>query len=224
MVKKEGQLSGKYENVIFDLDGTLLDSEPGVVKSFIDMADKLNLPQISDSEYHRFIGMPIEQSIRDCYKLNNYQVTEAATMFRRIYREKYLFDAELYDGVYETLTELKKTGIMLAIATFKSQVYLYDIIKHYKLDELFYTCVGSNPEGLTTKAAIIRACMSEMNADTLSTVYIGDTENDRISAKECNIDFIGVTYGYGYKPNERTPPFARNFVEVLDIVINNKRM
>ena len=208
----------KYDNVIFDLDGTLLNSKSGVIKSLIDMATNLNLPQISKCDYNSFIGPPIEQSVRTYYGLDDLQTKEAAAMFRKIYVEKYLFDAVLYENVQETLSKLKDAGIELAIATYKRHDYTEKIVKHFGLDKYCSPCFGSDTDNRTTKTAIICACISKMNADTSQTVYVGDTEHDRIGAKEANIEFIGVTYGFGYSQNNH-PECAVDSLEKITKII-----
>lgn len=209
----------RFDNVIFDLDGTLLNSKPGVVKSLISMTKQLNLPQIPEQDYYRFIGFPIEQSVREYYGIDEKKVTDAAAAFRKTYAEKFLFDAVLYDGVQNVLTELARNNIRLAIATYKSQLYLQDIIKHFQLDEYCHPIIGSAPDSLSTKVAIVNACIKDMSANTKRTVYIGDTENDRTSALECGVDFIGATYGYGYSKNQCPPPFANEPVELVNMIL-----
>jgi len=188
----------KYNNAIFDLDGTLLNTKEGIVKSLIDMAANLEFPPIPENKYGFFIGPPIEQSLCEHYCLNDTQTKAAAAVFRKLYTERYLFEAVPYDGIFNMLTMLKENGVKLAIATYKRHDYTERIIKHFNLDKYCSPCFGSDAESRTTKSAIIKACMSEMNIGVSGTVYVGDTEHDRCGAEEAGIGFIGVTYGFGY--------------------------
>ena len=190
-----------YNSVIFDLDGTLLNTKAGIVKSLIYVTESLDLPSIPESKYSFFIGPQIEHSLRDYFQLNEERTIEAASAFRKVYAEQYLFDAEPYDGILDMLASLKSSSLKLAIATYKRHDYAGKVIEHFGLNKYCNPCLGSDPEIRTTKALIISACMSEMNADPSRTVYVGDTEHDRLGAEKAGISFIGVTYGFGYTRN-----------------------
>ena len=209
----------KYENAIFDLDGTLLDTKDGIIKSLSFMSSNLKLPPIPECKNNLFIGPPIEQSVREYYGLDDQKTTEAAAMFRKVYAESYLFEAVLYDGILNTLSSLKNNGIRLAIATYKRHDYAKKIIEHFGLNEFCNPCLGSDSACRNTKTAIILACIMEMNADVSRTVYIGDTEHDRVGAKETNIDFIGVTYGFGYIKGNCSKDFANTPAEIAEIIL-----
>lgn len=190
----------KYDCVIFDLDGTLLNTELGIVASLREMTAQLSLPPILLSEYSRFIGPPIEQSVKEYFTLDDGRVAQAAKAFREVYTTHYLYDAEPYDGIVDLLEKLHRADIKSAIATYKRHDYAVKVIEHFGLDKFCCPCLGSNAEG-TSKSAIIQTCLSELNADISRSVYVGDTEHDRVGAAENGIDFIGVTYGFGFKPN-----------------------
>lgn len=212
----------KYDNVIFDLDGTLLDTKAGIVSSLIDTAAYFSLSQIPEYDYNRFIGPPIEQSLCEYYKLDELQTKEMSAMFRKIYMEKYLFDAEPYENITDVLATLKNLGIQLAIATYKRYDYAEKVIKYFGLDKYCNPCIGSDSDTKATKTAIIRACISEMKADILQTVYIGDTEHDQIGAKGANIDFIGVTYGFGYDKNNKLEYSVDTPEKIIEIILGGK--
>jgi len=209
----------KYDNVIFDLDGTLLNTKVGIVSSLIEMTSNLNLSQIPECDYNRFIGPPIEQSVREYYGFDELQTREAAMMFRKIYAEKHLFDAVPYENILDTLAKLKDSGLNLAIATYKRHDYAEKAIKYFGLDKYCNPYIGSDTDSRTTKTAIILACISKMNANVLRTVYIGDTEHDRIGAKEANIDFIGVTYGFGYNKNSRLEYSVDSPEKIINLIL-----
>jgi phosphoglycolate phosphatase len=209
----------KYDNAIFDLDGTLLNTKEGIVKSLIDMAADLRFPPIPESKYGFFIGPPIEQSLCEHYGLDDTQTKTAALVFRKFYTEQYLFEAIPYDGIINMLTLLKGKGVNLAIATYKRHDYTEKIIRHFNLDKYCSPCYGSDTESRTTKTAIIRACMADMNISASRTVYVGDTEHDRHGAEEAGIGFIGVTYGFGY--TQKCHGFADTPDEIAGLILGD---
>lgn len=209
----------KYDYVIFDLDGTLLNTKSGIISALIEAAAKLGLQQIPEHEYNSFIGPPIEQSVREYFELNDTQVKEAAAIFRKYYAEKYLFDAYPYEGVSETLKQLNNAAVKMAVATYKRHEYAVKVIEHFELNKYCFPCLGSNLDRRTTKTITIRECISEMNADIRRTVYIGDTEHDRIAASEAGIDFIGVTFGFGYGKENDLAISVDSFSEIAKVII-----
>jgi len=209
----------KYDNAIFDLDGTLLNTKEGIVKSLIDMAADLGFPPIPENKYGFFIGPPIEQSLCEHYGLDDTQTKTAALAFRKFYTERYLFEAVPYNGIINILALLKENGVNLAIATYKRHEYTQRIIRHFNLDKYCYPCFGSDTESRTTKSAIIRACMSEMNIGVSRTIYVGDTEHDRLGAEGAGIGFIGVTYGFGYTQSQHG--FADTPDEIAGIILGD---
>jgi len=213
----------KYKTAIFDLDGTLLNTRIGVVKSLIYMTSTLGLPPIPEDKYSFFIGPPIEQSVHEYFGFDELQTKETAALFRKVYAELYLFDAALYEGMLKTLARLKDKGVNLAIATYKRHDYAKKVIEYFGLAKFCNPCLGSDSVHRNTKAAIIRACMSEMNVDESQTVYIGDTEHDRLGARETDIDFIGVTYGFGYVQGNHLQNFANTPAEIAEIILGGDK-
>lgn len=215
-----------YQHVIFDLDGTLLNSETGVIKSLRETVTELELPEIKANDYHRFIGPPMERSMSDYFSLDGHKLKEAVAKFREIYQNKFLFEASIYDGIVDLLRTLRENSIITAIATYKPQSYAIPLIDHFGLSLYCNPCVGFIPELRTDKADIIKECASQLNADLSRTVYIGDTDGDWKAASRVGIDFIGVTFGFGFKPGDRVTdtdgnlvPLTRNSEQLLKILL-----
>jgi phosphoglycolate phosphatase len=183
------------------------------------MSADLGFPPIPESKYSSFIGPPIEQSLCKHYSLDDTQTKTAAAVFRKFYTERYLFEAVPYEGIINMLTLLKSKGVNLAIATYKRHNYTEKIIKFFNLDKYCSPCYGSDTESRTTKTAIIKACMSDMNISTSRTVYVGDTEHDRHGAEGAGIEFIGVTYGFGY--TQKRYGFADTPDEIVGLILED---
>lgn len=212
-------MSKKFEAAIFDLDGTLLNSEPGIGKSLDAMTVAMGLPSIDAGDRRKFIGPPIEESVRDHFGLSESQAAGAALAFRRIYVERYLFEAEPYEGVYEMLSALQESGIQLAIATNKRHHYATTVIEHFGFDKYLPIYLGSDVDVRPTKSSSISACLGALDVDARRSVYIGDTDSDRVGAASVDVNFIGVTYGFGFTHGSEPPVCAASPRGLVNLIV-----
>lgn len=189
----------KWDCVLFDLDGTLLDTSQGVLKSVEYTINKLNLNKISEEKLKTFIGPPIYESFRSEYNLDDNEVEKATEIFREIYKSKYLLEARPYDGIYDLLEELHKLGYKLAVATNKRHDYAMTLLKEFGFCELFDYICGSDYQNTMKKADIINKCLVELGVrDTKRAIIVGDTIHDYNGAQKTGIEFVGVGYGFGF--------------------------
>lgn len=192
----------KYNCILFDLDGTLLDTSRGVLKSIEHTIRELGLPDIDEEKKRTFIGPPIQNSFRDTYGLDDEMTAKAASTFRNVYKDKYLLEAEPYEGMYALLEELKQKGIKTAVATYKREDYTRKLLDELDISKYFDIIKGSDMEGRLTKADIVQFCVDGFGTDKSDIVLIGDSLNDEAGAEARGVDFIGVTFGFGYKAKE----------------------
>jgi phosphoglycolate phosphatase len=189
-----------YDAVVFDLDGTLLDTSNGILASLEYVVDKFQLHKLTDSDKQSCIGPPIQDTLINLFQMSKDQAQNGAELFRNRYKDFDLYKAEVYKGVYELLTLLKRKGIKIGIATYKRNDYAIDIINHFNLSRFCDSMQGSDNENRLKKQDIIKNCIQEMKSTDLSkVVMIGDTKHDAFGAEEVGIDFIAVTYGFGFK-------------------------
>lgn len=190
----------KYKAVIFDVDGTLLDTSEGVISSVKYTIDRFGFNRLSDEELSTFIGPPIQRSFANHFGLEGDILQDIATVFRNRYKDEDLLKAVAYDGIYEVMKQLEDAGIKTAIATYKRQDYAEKIMKEFGFTDYTDIVCGADHENKLTKKDIIRNAISMCGIDDYSqAVMIGDSDNDAIGAAEIGIDFIGVTYGFGFK-------------------------
>lgn len=185
------------ETVIFDLDGTLMDTSEGLILSINDTINRFGLNDLSIEKKRTFIGPPIIKSFKETYNLSDEKATEISNYFRDIYKNTYLYQAKVYDGIYELLDILKKSGKKIAVATYKRDDYAKMILNHFNISKYCDFIQGADFENKLSKSDIVKICIDELKANKKSTVLIGDSMNDLIGARESNIDFIAVTYGFG---------------------------
>ena len=187
------------KNVIFDLDGTLLDTREGIVESVRHAANALGYRELPYAELLTFVGPPIQQSFIDHYGCDAETAQRAADIFRDYYKTAALLKATPYEGIFDLCGELKKRGIRMAVATYKREDYALILLKHFRFDDYCDPMHGADGQNKLKKRDIVQLCMEEMGASPDDTVLIGDTEHDAKGAREAGIHFLAVTYGFGFR-------------------------
>ena len=191
-----------YKSVIFDVDGTLLDASAGIIKSVKFMMDKFGLSLPHGFVMEDFVGPPIQNSCKRIFKADDKQAQKFADIFRSQYASGDVFCSTPYPNIYDLLELLKKKKIALGVATYKREDYAIDLMKHFGLDKYFDTICGADNDNRLTKTDILQSCIKNLTKEKEEVVLIGDSIHDGDAAKELGVDFIGVTYGFGFKLKE----------------------
>lgn len=215
----------QYQYVIFDVDGTLLDTAEGVVEAVKRTVCGESLEMPSDEVLRTFIGPPIQNSFQKTYGFEQERVQQLAVMFRNHYKEDdCLLKAEPYEGIHEVCQSLMREGIRIGIATYKRQDYAERIVRQFGFGAYTDDIYGADNENRLKKVDIIRLCLERMNCEDLGkAVMVGDSDNDAVGAEAVGIDFIGVTYGFGFKSRQDVDRYsnvgcAAAPLELLDIL------
>ncbi|QIH76669.1 HAD hydrolase-like protein [Macrococcoides canis] len=187
-----------YNNILFDLDGTLTDPYIGITNSIIYSLQQMNIEAPDNSALIPFIGPPLHESYRSVYNLQDEDNATAIKHYRTYFSDKGMYENEVYAGIEIVLQALTAQGKQLFVATSKPTDFAIPILQHFKLDGYFNEIVGSNMDGTrTNKAEVIATVMNTHQLDPHKTVMIGDRMHDINGAHQNNIDSIGVLYGYG---------------------------
>lgn len=196
----------KYDLIIFDLDGTLLDTADGILSAVRFTVEYFHLRPIPEERLRSFIGPPIQQSFAKEYGVPAEVGNEYAAVFRDRYKDHDLLKATPYSGIIEALKDLKSMGCRIAVATYKREDYALRLLNHFGFLELFDYAHGSDFSGKQKKSDIIQLCIDESGiTDKGRIAYVGDTDGDRIGAQEAGVDFIGVSYGFGFTEGDIIP-------------------
>ena len=214
----------KYENILFDLDGTLTNSALGITRSVKYALDFYNIEVTDLSELNKFIGPALIDSFMDYYKFPKEKAVQAVEKYRERFSKIGLYENEVYDGIPELLDCLKSNGANLIVATAKPTVFTELILEHFNLTKYFSIVCGSELDGsMNNKADIIRLALHKSNINVFDkTIMIGDRNYDIIGAKSNNLDSIGVLYGFGDREeleNAGATYIAKNIEEIKSIVI-----
>ena len=195
---------GQYELIIFDLDGTLLDTSPGIFNSVRYAESQMKLLPIPAARLSEFVGPPPKSMYMKVYGLDEDQALLAAQKHREYGRTKAIYDAGIYPGIPELLSQLKAKGYKLAVATLKSQQIAEVILEHYGLHRYFDAIVGMDPQETLTKCRTIQ--LAVQHTGTCGKVLlVGDSQYDWIGAQEADIDFVGALYGFGFGRDGQYP-------------------
>lgn len=188
-----------YQNILFDLDGTLTEPGLGITNSVAYALEKWNIKVADRTSLYKFIGPPLMESFMTFYGFSEEKAAKSVEYYREYFSVKGLYENELYPDTVKLLESLKKLNKKIVLATSKPEVYATEILKHFDLYKYFdYVAGATMDETRNKKGDVIKYALESANITELSnTVMIGDREHDIFGAKEAGIDSIGVLYGYG---------------------------
>ena len=186
--------------ILFDLDGTLTDPALGITNSILYALEQMGYEQQPRESLYRFIGPPLIPAFEEFLGMTHEQAVTALAKYREYFSVKGLFENEPYPGIADALTELKKAGHTLAVATSKPEEFARRILEHFSLDGYFdAVCGATMDEKRTAKADVIRWPVDLLGGDGIlaSTVMVGDRKHDIEGAKAVGMRSVGVLWGYG---------------------------
>ena len=188
------------KNILIDLDGTLTDPKVGITTSARYGLEKIGHPISDEINIDWIIGPPLKASLAKILNVEaDHVLAEQALMgYRERFAVKGLYENHVFEGVAETLAELKRRGYRLFVATAKPTVYAKQILEHFDLAQYFTDIHGSELNGdRTNKAELIQYILAQQQLQADQCMMVGDREHDIFGARQNGIDTIAVSYGYG---------------------------
>lgn len=189
-----------YKAYIFDLDGTLLDTL-GDLAASVNYALRTNgMPEHTVDDVRRFVGngvrLLMERAVPD--GADNPHFDEAFDTFRQHYMEHSLDTTRPYDGIPETLEELKSRGCRIAVVSNKFMSATQELIRHFFPDTIEVAIGEHEAEGIRKKPApdTVFAALKELGVGRENAVYVGDSDVDIMTARNSGLPCISVLWGF----------------------------
>ncbi|OEC93584.1 HAD hydrolase-like protein [Rhizobium sp. YK2] len=186
-------------NFLLDLDGTLVDSQPGILSSCRAALRALGHATDPEMDIRAIIGPPIEDVMR--YLLSSFgddRVEEAVDAYRSDYGTRGLLLSELYPGIRETLVGLHSRGTRLFLATSKRETFARRILDNHGLSGLFQGIYGSVAgAGLDHKPELLAHILRDTGLMAQDCLMVGDRKFDIVGAHANQMRAVGVLWGYG---------------------------
>lgn len=191
-------MSKIYQEILFDLDGTLIDPKEGITKS-IQFALKnmgSDIPSADDLEW--CIGPSLKESFKTLIPSSSEaDIAAAVAHYRQRYKEKGMYEHIVYPGIKQLLSQLKEDGYRLFIATAKPEFFAVKILEHFGLSSYFEKIYGAELDGTRSNKIQLLQYIIENSSLKGPSLMIGDRQFDMEAALQNQVDPLGVTYGYG---------------------------
>jgi len=216
------------KTILIDLDGTLIDSQPGIIASCEATLRALGHDG-GAQDIRRFIGPPLEEMITSLlHARGDDRIAEGVAAYRTYYGEKGLFDAEAYPGIAGALDQMRAAGLRLFVATSKREGFARRILENLDLAKFFDGVYGSIPGGaLDHKPELLAHIVAEQAIRPERAVMVGDRRYDIAGARAVGMRGLGVLWGYGGRQEleavgadrlvERAADLAATIQTMLDV-------
>ena len=201
--------------VLFDLDGTLTDSAPGLLAGIRVALDAMGVEEPDDATMRTFLGPPLWVTFRDHFGMNPADVERTIELYREYYHDAGMFENSVYDGIPEVLDTLRASGVRLAVATSKPEYSAAQILERFDLAPYFEFLGADDLAGTrSAKHLVIAHTLAHTGLDPTaqSLVMVGDRRHDIEGAEVHGIPGVGVLWGYGDR-EELTRAGAHRIVE-----------
>lgn len=185
----------RYDHILFDLDGTVIASEEGIINCASRALETLGREVPPYEEMLKFIGPPLKYSFSTYCGLNDEDALKAVNIYRERYSKVGWKECTVYPGIPALFKALKKNGVRISITTGKPEDFAKRIIEHFGLGRFVDRIVGITMTD--HKADKVELIKRSLTGNEKNPCMIGDRMFDTDSAHAMGIDSVGVTYGYG---------------------------
>ncbi len=212
-----------YDKIMFDMDGTLIHSMPGIFKALRLMMEELQLPKRDDEYLYNLIGPPFQEGLPKFLDLHGKDIDRAIASYSH-YAEALRHDAamiSLFPSVLEMIKSLFEAGALIGIVTSKSDKPAQEHIDYFGLRPYISYIQTADDNGNGEKAALLEQACKDLGRDSL--VMVGDRFYDLNAAHVCGVESIGVLYGYGSEAEIRgcKPTHVAASIQELHALLSN---
>lgn len=209
-----------YKALIFDLDGTLVDSYDAIQESLNFTLEQLGYPRVTLDTVKKRVGRGLENLIR--YSVSEEHLQQGIELFRKSYDETHLRGTYLLSGVQETLSTLYRKHLRMGVASNKPSDYSRNILRHLRVERYFIDCYGPDLVGSPKPdPSMLFALMREMQVEPAESLYVGDMTLDVESARNAGLHVAIVPTGSNTveELSAANPDYLlENFRELISIV------
>ncbi len=181
--------------VLFDMDGTLVDSRPGIVAAMNQTLAALGEPEQPEAALVARIGPPLQQTWSELLRLPLDEVADVVASYRERYRGLMRDGTHVYPGVEKLLTGLRQDGHLLAVATSKTQPIAVELLEHLGLDGHFAVVRGPVPPSAEGKAVTVGRALEALGLPE-GALLVGDRHHDVEGGHAHGLEVIGAGWGY----------------------------
>ena len=181
--------------VLFDLDGTLVDSEPGIFASVRSAAATLGLPEPTAEQLRAMVGPPLQDGFALVLTVPPDDVPRAVAAYRETYSGGALLDVTVHDGVPELLDHLLGSGAILAVATSKPETFAVRVLEATGLLPFFASVHGATLDGTVRHKDQVVAAALAAHPEGRDPVLVGDRSHDVVGAAANGLPCIGAGWG-----------------------------
>lgn len=191
-----------YTTVLWDLDGTIINSSPGVFESFNHTFRTVGMPELTPAEMKPFMGPPLRTTFGQILGLNHEETEAALAVYRDFYlKQGGALNCHLYPGVIETIAKSQAAGVTNSLATSKAERGTKLVGKHFDFLKYFDVLgTAANDESRNSKSDVITFALNELqkiDADLSRVILIGDRIHDVEGARHHNLEVCLVKWGFG---------------------------
>ncbi|MDD3164840.1 MAG: HAD hydrolase-like protein [Oscillospiraceae bacterium] len=203
--------------VLFDLDGTITDSAPGILAAARYALAQFGITEPDDAVMLQYIGPPLPDSFETYHGLSPQDARTALAHYRTYYAAQGIFQCALYPGIRALLRDLSQAGMRVVLATSKPEPFARQILAHFDILQYFsFVCGNTMDETRTSKAQVLAEIAAHYpDLCPENAVMVGDRRFDCEGAQSAGIPAIGVLYGFGSR-DELQKAGAYAFAETVE--------
>lgn len=189
-----------FTHLLFDLDGTLIDSKRGIFNAVHYTLDKMCIPEEDRPvDLNPFIGPPLRDSFKLLFQMSEESSETATKIYREYYSKTGLYEYDVYEGISESLNTLAKIGFSISVVTSKAEVYAKLIVESLNFKDCISIVSGCELDGRRSeKKELINYTLNRIKIKPSKKILmIGDRYHDIRGARLAGISSAAVLYGYG---------------------------
>ena len=213
-----------YDAILFDVDGTLIDSAPGIINTLEEVFSQMGV-DTTNVDLRRYLGPPLRKSFGEHFA-DPALIEKATGLYRDSYAVKGSHECTPYAGAAGMLRRLKDTGLLLCTATSKPTAVVTPILEEKGLAPFFDFIGGASmDESRDTKTEVVRYVLAQPMMQGKRVLMVGDRNDDMRGAADCGLDAAGALYGYGSR--EELEPFhpvllAESCADLADQILHGQ--